>query len=69
MRFIKYFNLRRTNRRQAYSIETETGEWNIPELKRLLEELLPKHSALKDFEPEHHGPEYVGTENDVAQRA
>ncbi len=29
------------------------GEWNIPELRRLLEHILPNHSVLDDFELTH----------------
>jgi len=29
------------------------GQWNIPELKRLLEEILPKKKTIKDYEVNH----------------
>lgn len=32
------------------------GQWNIPALKRLLEEVLPKESFFRDFEVEHEYP-------------
>ncbi|MBN1584806.1 PAS domain-containing protein [Candidatus Uhrbacteria bacterium] len=32
------------------------GQWNIPALKRLLEEVLPRESFFKDFEVEHEYP-------------
>lgn len=33
--------------------ELGNGQWNIPELKRLLEEILPQDSAIDNFEMEH----------------
>lgn len=32
------------------------GQWNIPELRRLLEEVIPKSMALVDYEVEHTFP-------------
>jgi nitrogen-specific signal transduction histidine kinase len=32
------------------------GQWNIPALRRLLEEVLPKESFFRDFEVEHEYP-------------
>jgi nitrogen-specific signal transduction histidine kinase len=32
------------------------GQWNIPTLKRLLEEILPRESFFRDFEVEHDYP-------------
>jgi two-component system CheB/CheR fusion protein len=29
------------------------GQWNIPDLRRLLEEILPRNSSFEDFEMEH----------------
>ena len=33
--------------------ELGNGQWDIPELKRLLEEILPKKKAVKDYEVNH----------------
>ena len=33
------------------------GQWDIPELRRALEEILPKRHAFDDFEVTHHFPE------------
>jgi len=33
------------------------GQWNIPALKQLLEELLPQNTVFNDFEVEHMFPE------------
>lgn len=32
------------------------GQWNIPALRRLLEEILPKETFFKDFEVDHEYP-------------
>jgi chemotaxis protein methyltransferase CheR len=32
------------------------GQWNIPRLRQLLEEILPKDSHFRDFEVEQHFP-------------
>jgi two-component system CheB/CheR fusion protein len=32
------------------------GQWNIPKLRTLLEEILPNNSTLRDFEVEHDFP-------------
>jgi PAS domain S-box-containing protein len=36
--------------------ELGNGQWNIPQLRTLLEELLPKETTIEDFEVEHHFP-------------
>ena len=38
------------------------GQWNIPELRRLLEEILPQQKELIDFEVEHEFPA-IGRKN------
>src|SRR6476660_2002789 len=30
------------------------GQWNIPELRLLLEEILPKHTVMEAYEVEHN---------------
>ncbi len=34
--------------------ELGNGQWNIPELRRLLEEILPKKKGVKDYEVKHN---------------
>lgn len=52
----------RTFRVEAQSTEGKkvydlgNGQWNIPELRRLLENILPEHSVFKGFEVSHHFP-------------
>jgi two-component system CheB/CheR fusion protein len=36
--------------------ELGNGQWNIPRLRTLLEEILPTNHSLHDFEVEHHFP-------------
>src|SRR5207248_1043244 len=51
--FCKSFKIssRQTVNRLVY--ELGNGQWNIPELRRLLEEVLPRKSSFKDFEVKH----------------
>lgn len=37
--------------------ELGNGQWNIPALKELLEQILPEHQAFEDFVVEHNFPE------------
>jgi PAS domain S-box-containing protein len=37
--------------------ELGDGQWNIPELRRLLEDILPGHSEFDDYEVTHHFPD------------
>jgi two-component system CheB/CheR fusion protein len=52
----------RTFARSAKEVERELiyelneGQWDIPGLRRLLEDVLPKNSAFEDFEVEHDFP-------------
>jgi two-component system, chemotaxis family, CheB/CheR fusion protein len=43
-----------TEKRYIYSLGT--GEWNIPELRKLLEEILPQNREIHDFEVEQDFP-------------
>jgi len=44
-----------TEGQQIYDLGN--GQWDIPALKQLLEELLPKNTVFNDFEVEHEFPE------------
>jgi two-component system CheB/CheR fusion protein len=37
--------------------EAGDGAWDIPDLKRLLQEILPRHTELRDFRVEHDFPD------------
>jgi hypothetical protein len=43
-----------TIHRKVYDLGN--GQWNIPKLKSLLEDILPKSTFFKDFEVEHEFP-------------
>ena len=45
--------------RQAF-FELSNGQWNIPRLRQLLEEILPNHNQFQDLEVEHEFEE-IGT--------
>src|SRR5687768_16911499 len=47
-------NPEQTQDRHIY--ELGTGQWDLPPLKRLLEELLPEKAPFYDFEVEYHFP-------------
>jgi PAS domain S-box-containing protein len=36
--------------------ELGNGQWNIPSLRRLLEEIIPQHTTIEEFEVEHDFP-------------
>ena len=44
------------------------GQWNIPALRTLLEEILPRHISFDDFEVEHNFNAYR-SEDDASQRS
>ena len=37
--------------------ELGNGQWDIPDLRTLLEDVVPKSSVFNDFELEHPGPQ------------
>ncbi len=61
---VRHANLAFYERFQVAPAETEgqliyslgNGQWNLPELKRLLDELLPSEGELRDFLVEHEYP-------------
>lgn len=58
--FYKIFQLQKQETEGRLFYEIGNGQWNIPKLRELLTDLLPKQSALKDFEVEHQTPNQVG---------
>jgi two-component system CheB/CheR fusion protein len=52
--FYETFHLRPRDTLQRYLYDLGDGQWNIPGLRELLESVLPKGSALRDFELTHH---------------
>ena len=51
----------------AFIYELGNGQWDIPDLRTLLEEAIPKVIAVHDFEVEHDFPT-IGPQEHAAQR-
>jgi len=51
--FYLFFRQNRENTEGRLIYEIGQGRWNIPRLKQLLEEVLPKETAIKNFEVHH----------------
>jgi len=57
--FYKIFELEKQETEGRPFYEIGNGRWNIPRLKLLLENMLPKDAALRDFEVERHTSEGI----------
>jgi len=51
--FRKHFKLSASQTVNRLVYELDHGQWNIPKLRTLLEEVLPRKSSFKDFEVTH----------------
>ena len=51
--FYEKFNLDFDTTHNKNFYEIGNGEWNIPELRKLLEEVLPQNKMVKDYEVNH----------------
>lgn len=51
--FCRTFGVRAKQAAGSLLYEVGGGEWDIPELRELLEEILPKNKSFEDFEVEH----------------
>jgi len=51
--FYRLFRLDRQNTEGRLIYEIGHGQWDIPKLKQLLEEVLPKETAIRGFEVRH----------------
>jgi|GEM_PF-2021747 len=51
--FYRVFEVRPEETRDRYIYEIGGGQWDIPELRTLLEDILPHNTAFEDFEVEH----------------
>jgi two-component system CheB/CheR fusion protein len=58
--FYKIFALEKQETEGRLFYEIGNGQWNIPKLKLLLENILPKDTALRDFEVERRTSEGIG---------
>ncbi|MBW2562001.1 MAG: PAS domain-containing protein, partial [Deltaproteobacteria bacterium] len=51
--FYRSFNVKPEETEGILIYDLGNGQWNIPKLRELLEEILPQNSAFDDFEVEH----------------
>lgn len=51
--FYEVFQVSHKETENKFIYELGNGQWNIPELKKLLEEILPKKKMVKDYEVTH----------------
>ena len=51
--FYENFQVTSSQTEDVLLYDLGNGQWNIPELKKLLEEVLPKKKVVKDYEVEH----------------
>jgi len=54
--FYRVFQVDRKNTEQKIVYELGNGQWNIPALRKLLEDILPKNTFFKGFEVAHDFP-------------
>ena len=54
--FYDTFDVSRESTEGQFIYDLGNGQWNIPALRTLLEEVLPRESSMKDFEVEHDFP-------------
>jgi two-component system CheB/CheR fusion protein len=52
-RFYKHFRLTPVQTEKRLVYELDKGQWNIPKLRQLLEEILPRNSFFENFEVKH----------------
>jgi len=55
--FYRVFHVKPEETEGRHIYDLGGGQWNIPKLKILLEEIIPKNNSFKDFEVEHEFPE------------
>jgi PAS domain-containing protein len=54
--FYRMFLVTKEDTEQKLVYDLGNGQWNSPQLRRLLEEILPRSTFFKDFEIEHEFP-------------
>jgi hypothetical protein len=57
--FYRTFQVQTKDTEGKIVYELGNGQWNIPDLKKLLEDILPKHTFFKGFEVSHEFP-FIG---------
>ena len=55
--FYKHFQVTKEETEGKLVYELGNGQWNIPELKKLLEEILPEKQTFNDFQVSHLFPD------------
>jgi nitrogen-specific signal transduction histidine kinase len=58
--FYQTFRVIKKDTKQKLVYELGNGQWNLPALKKLLNDILPKQKFVKDYEVEHEFPT-IGT--------
>lgn len=51
--FFKKFQVSKKETESRFLYDLGNGQWNIPELRKLLEEILPKKKVVKDYDVSH----------------
>jgi nitrogen-specific signal transduction histidine kinase len=54
--FYQTFHVSREETENHLIYELGNGQWDIPKLRALLEEILPRNASLEDFDVEHNFP-------------
>ena len=57
--FYKKFNITHANTRETMFYDLGNGQWSIPALRTLLEDVIPKHTVVEDYEIDHDFP-FIG---------
>jgi two-component system CheB/CheR fusion protein len=57
--FYRAFQVERKDTEKRIVYELGNGQWNIPALRKLLEDILPKNTFFKGFEVDHEFP-FIG---------
>ncbi|MBC7416937.1 MAG: PAS domain-containing protein [Pedobacter sp.] len=60
--FLKTFKVSRLETEGKYLYDLGNGQWNIPSLRILLEDILPTNNGVENFMVEHDFP-YIGTKS------
>lgn len=55
--FYKKFDLTHENTRDKKFYDLGNGQWDIPALRTLLEQVIPDHTTVEDYEVEHNFPQ------------
>ena len=54
--FYEVFRVSQKETEDKFLYDLGNGQWNIPELRKLMEEILPKQKVVKDYEVKHSFP-------------